>query len=373
MRRNFQIVMTVSFLAYIGGFFALSLIAKDRTFSELENRTLATKPQFTMEKLFNGTYGKEVETYIADQFPLRDGFIALKSGTELALQKKENNGVYIGADDYFLQKFETPDMELMNKNIGYINQFGENFNLYFMLAPTATKIYEDKLPSFATPYDEKLFIDTVTNGLNDKIHKIDVFSKLEAHKEENLYYKTDHHWSTLGAYYGYEAFCEAYGIEPMPTTAFDRVVGSDTFYGSLFSKGNFTFAKPDTVELFIPKDGSQLEVFYMADNKTTDTVYEMERLEEKDKYTVFLGGNHPIITIKSDINNGKKLAIIKDSYANALIPFLTQHFEEIHVLDLRFLNMPIGTYMNQNGIEDALMLYNVQNFAVVNQLSLLGK
>ncbi|MEG0711504.1 MAG: DHHW family protein, partial [Niameybacter sp.] len=221
--------------------------------------------------------------------------------------------------------------------------------------------------------EEKFFIDKVVNGLNDKIHKVDVLDKLEAHEAEDLYYKTDHHWSTLGAYYGYTAFCEAYGIEPLPMEDFDRVIGSDAFYGSLFSKGNFTFARPDTVELFVPKDPEKLEVFYMADNKTTDTVYEMEQLEKKDKYTVFLGGNHPIITIKSDVNNGKKLAVIKDSYANAMIPFLTEQFEEIHVLDLRFLNMPIGTYMRENGIEDALMLYNVQNFAVVNQLSLLGK
>ncbi|MEG0846763.1 MAG: DHHW family protein [Niameybacter sp.] len=373
MRRSFQIVMTLSFVTYIGGFFALQLITKDKTFSELENRTLATKPKFTTQKFFDGTYGREVETYIADQFPVRDEFIAIKSNTERLLQKKENNGVYIGKDDYFLQKFETPDLELMKKNIDYINKFGENFNLYFMLAPTATKVYEDKLPNYATPYDEKFFIDTVVNGLNDKIHKVDVLDKLEAHEAEDLYYKTDHHWSTLGAYYGYTAFCEAYGIEPLPMEDFDRVIGSDAFYGSLFSKGNFTFARPDTVELFVPKDPEKLEVFYMADNKTTDTVYEMEQLEKKDKYTVFLGGNHPIITIKSDVNNGKKLAVIKDSYANAMIPFLTEQFEEIHVLDLRFLNMPIGTYMRENGIEDALMLYNVQNFAVVNQLSLLGK
>ncbi|MEG0711563.1 MAG: DHHW family protein, partial [Niameybacter sp.] len=150
MRRSFQIVMTLSFVTYIGGFFALQLITKDKTFSELENRTLATKPKFTTQKFFDGTYGREVETYIADQFPVRDEFIAIKSNTERLLQKKENNGVYIGKDDYFLQKFETPDLELMKKNIDYINKFGENFNLYFMLAPTATKVYEDKLPNYAT-------------------------------------------------------------------------------------------------------------------------------------------------------------------------------------------------------------------------------
>lgn len=373
MKRSFHIGMTLSFVVYIGGFFALQILGQDKTFSELENRPLASKPTWSQEKFFDGTYGKDVEKYIADQFPLRNQFIALKSRTELLLQKKENNGVYIGGDDYFLQKFETPDQALIDKNINYINRFAEHFNLYFMLAPTATKVHEDKLPTFAAPYDESLFIEEVSKGLGDTIHKVDVLGAMNAHKDEEIYYKTDHHWTTLGAYYAYEAFCEAYGIETLPLTAFDRVTGSEAFYGSLFSKGNFTFAKPDTLELFMPKNPVEMDVYYMANDKHTDSLYELSHLDKKDKYSVFLDNNHPIIQIKTSLKNGKKLAIVKDSYANAFIPFLAQHFEEIHVLDLRFLNMPIANYMRSNGLSDVLMLYNVQNFATVNQFSLLGK
>lgn len=373
MKRSFHIGMTLGFVVYIGGFFTLQLLGQDKTFSDLENRPLAGKPVWSEQNFFNGKYGKDVEKYIADQFPLRNQFIALKSHSELMLQKKENNGVYIGADDYFLQKFETPNQTLMEKNIGYINRFAESFEVYFMLVPTATKIYEEKLPSFAQPYDEKAFIEEVTEGLEDKIHQIDVCETLQAHKKEDIYYKTDHHWTTLGAYYGYEAFCKSYGIEPMPLSAFERVTGSQAFYGSLFSKGNFTFAKPDTLELFIPKQEESLDVYYMGSDKHTDSLYEMSHLDKKDKYSVFLDNNHPIIQIKTGIQNGKKLALVKDSYANALIPFLTQHFEEIHVLDLRFLNMPIANYMRTNDLSDVLLLYNVQNFATVNQFSLLGK
>lgn len=373
MKRKFHIGMTLGFVVYIGGFFTLQLLGQDKTFSDLENRPLAGKPVWSQDKFFNGTYGKDVEKYIADQFPFRNQFIAIKSQSELMLQKKENNGVYIGEDDYFLQKFNVPDKQLMKKNIEYINRFAESFDVYFMLAPTATKIYAEKLPNFAMPYDEESFIEEVSGGLGQKVHKIDVLETMKAHKNEEIYYKTDHHWTTLGAYYGYEAFCEGYGIEPMLISAFERVIGSNSFYGSLFSKGNFTFAKPDTLELFIPKVEETLDVYYMGSDKHTDSLYEMSHLDKKDKYSVFLDNNHPIIQIKTGVKNGKKLAIVKDSYANALIPFLTNHFEEIHVLDLRFLNMPIATYMRSNDLKDVLMLYNVQNFATVNQFSLLGK
>ena len=373
MKRKFQIMMTLSFVVYIGGFFVLQLLHQDKTYSELENRNLAQKPTWNKEDFLKGIYGKEVEEYIADQFPFRNQFIAMKSQSELILQKKENNGVYIGKDDYFFQKFNKPDDALMKKNIQYINTFAQHFNVYFMLVPTATKIYEDKLPLFATPYDEQDFIEAVNKGLDDKIHKIDVLQVMQQHKNEALYYKTDHHWTTLGAYYAYEAFCESYGIEPVPISNFERVVGSEAFYGSLFSKGNFTFAKPDTLELFIPKEEELLDVYYMGENKHTDSLYEMSHLNKKDKYSVFLDNNHPVIQIKTHIKNGKKIAIVKDSYANAFIPFLTSHFEEIHVLDLRFLNMSIASYMRENKLEDVLLLYNVQNFATVNQLSLLGK
>lgn len=373
MKRSFHIGMTLGFVVYIGGFFALQILGQDKTFSELENRPLAGKPTWSKESFFEGTYGKKVEKYIADQFPLRNQFIALKAQSELLLQKKENNGVYIGADGYFLQKFETPDKTLMEKNIQYINQFAENFNVYFMLAPTATKVHEDKLPSFAVPYDEENFIGEISEGLQDSIHKIDVLGTMKEHKNEYIYYKTDHHWTTLGAYYAYEDFCKEYGIEPLPITDFDRVIGSEAFYGSLFSKGNFTFAQPDILEFFMPKESVEMDVYYMAEDKHTNSLYEMSHLDKKDKYSVFLDNNHPIIQIKTELKNGKKLAIVKDSYANAFIPFLAQHFEEIHVLDLRFLNMPIATYMRSNDLQDVLMLYNVQNFAAVNQFSLLGK
>ncbi len=371
MKHSFHKIMVLSFVLYIGGFLVLQIALPDKDFSELENRTLVTRPSFTMEGLLEGSFGRDFEKYIADQFPARNQFIAMKSASEKVLQKTENNGVYIGDRDYFLQKFEQPDEELMHKNQGYINLLANEKNLYFLLAPTATKIYEDYLPPFATPYDERVYMEAFYAGLEDSVHIVEAYEALKSQQEDALYYKTDHLWTTLGAYYAYTAFCESYGIEALPLEAFDREVVSDAFYGSLFSKGNFVFAKPDAIELFYPKEENPLSVYYVSNDQTVDSLYEMSHLEKKDKYSVFLDNNHPMIQIKTSVANNKKLLVIKDSYANALIPFLTQHFEEIHVLDLRFLNLSIPTYMEQEGIEDLLMLYNVQNFSKENKFGLL--
>ncbi|MGL4362240.1 MAG: DHHW family protein [Cellulosilyticaceae bacterium] len=373
MNQRLSKLMALSFCLYIGTFFCMQIFGTDITFSELENRKLASSPKFTTETFLSGEYGVDFEKYIADQFPGRNTFISLKSSSELFLQKKDNNGVYVGKDGYLLQKFETPDEELIEKNINYINQFAESFNVYFMLAPTATKVYEHRLPRFATPFDEAKFIEYYDEGLNSSVIRVDALSYLAQNVEKDLYYKTDHHWTTLGAYYAYTAFCEAYNIEPLALDDFDRIVVSEDFYGTLFSKGNFTFATPDSVEIFEPKNSNPLEVTYVVDEKTTDTLYEFKYLEEKDKYSIFLDANHGQIKIKTSVNNGKKIAVIKDSYANAMIPFLAQHFEELLIIDLRFIGSKMGDFLREEGYEDVLMLYNVQNFAMFNKLSLLGK
>lgn len=373
MKNKLPVVLGITFLVYIFAFFGLQLIAKDQSFSELENRNLATKPDFTVKGLLDGSFTDKFETYIADQFPLRNPFISLKSNSEKLLQKKENNGVFIGKDDYFLQKFNTPDMNLAQNNADYISNLAEDFNVYVALAPTATKVLENKLPAFATTYDESTYITDFYNLLSDKVYKIPLLSALQNHATENIYYKTDHHWTTLGAYYGYVAFCESAGLTPLALDDFNIETVSDSFYGSLFSKGNFTFAKPDSLQIFYPKDETPVTVTYEATREVTDSLYAYKHLETKDKYSVFLDNNHPLIHIQTGTKNGRKLMVVKDSYANCFVPFLTAHYEEIQIVDLRLLTIPLKTYATQNNIDDVLVLYNVQNFSTEAKLSLLTK
>ncbi len=360
-----------TFLIFIFLMPVLHAVFKDLEFSELENRNLAKRPVLQVEKALDGSFGKEVEAYLADQFPFRNQFLSLKLYTDFAIGKRESNGVFIGKEGRLLQDFKRPDLELLEKNARYINDFAEEIKTWFLLAPTATSIYKECLPAFASPYDEELYLEQVKEALSEKIAFVDTVGDLKEHKGEPIYYKTDHHWTTLGAFYAYQSLCRKMGIAPQELEDFRIERVSESFYGSLYSQGNITFAKPDTVEVFYPKEADGVQVENMADGTVSDSLYAMEYLDKKDKYSLFLNQNQPLLVIRSLAGNGKKLMMIKDSYANCLIPFLTAHFEEIHVLDLRYLNFSVREYALQNGIEEALLLYNVQNFAGDTRLSLL--
>lgn len=373
MKSRINKLLAIIFMIYIFTFPILKLIFKDINFSYLENRVLQNKPKFNIQEFISGEYTKNFQKYIEDQFPMRNTFVSIKSYTELFMKRKENNDVYIGSDGYLLQKFNKPVMELTKKNLKYINDFSKTFNTYFLLAPTATKIHENKLPKYAVPYDEEEYINYIRQKLNKGVNFIPLINKLIEKNNEYIYYKTDHHWTTLGAYYAYVQFCKVYGIKALELNECDIIKASDNFYGSLFSKGNFTFVKPDTINIFEPKNKVKTNVNYVAEDKITNTLYEKKHLQNKDKYSIFLDNNHPIIEINTSIKSGKKLIILKDSYANCFIPFLINHFEEIHVLDLRFLNMPIPKYAKANNINDVLFIYNVQSFSNDNTFTLLRK
>jgi hypothetical protein len=373
MERKLHYALGATFCAYLAVFFVLQIFMPERSFSELENRMLSKKPDFSIDKFFEGKFGEDIEKYIADQFPLRDQFVGLKSYAELFLQKKENNDVYLGQNGQLMQKFETPDPERTQKNINYVKTFANEIPTTVLLAPTAAKVYKEYLPHFAQPADEGDFLEKVRYGLGDDVTFVPILDQMLAHKEEKIYYKTDHHWTTLGAYYGYLAFCESRGLDALPLNAFTRIEASDSFYGSLYSQGNFVFMPPDTLEIFEPKDPVSVTVNYVSTERVTDTLYEVSRLETKDKYGVFLDTNHPIIEIQTGTKNGKKLLILKDSYANAMIPFLIHHYETIHVVDLRFVNMPMLEYAKQHDLNEALILYNLQTFSKETKLSLLTR
>lgn len=361
IKNKFNKILVSTFVLYISVFFVLFVIIKDKDFSELENRKLSKFPKFTLERLMNKEFGDEFETYLADQFPLRDKFISIKSSSEYVLQKKENNGVYIGDNGMFIEKFDEMDTELIDKITSYINNFSKKYNTYMMIAPTTYTIYSDNLPMYVDTNKELDAMKYFISKLDSEIVNIPIVDILKEHKKEYIYYNTDHHWTTLGAYYGYTKFAEYCNIDAMKYSEFDKKVVSDSFYGTLFSKGNFTYAKPDSISLYYPKKEIDYVVDYVFSEKQTNSLYELEYLDVKDKYGVFLDNNHPLVKISTNIKNGKKIAIIKDSYSHSLIPFLVNNFEEIHVIDLRMFKGNVDNYLMENGLEDILFMYNVRN------------
>lgn len=352
-------------IVFLGIMSVINIIIPDRSFSDMENRRLEPKPKFTINKLFKGNYTSSYEKYISDQFPFRDLFIGIKSDCEKFLGKKENNDVYLCEDGYLMEKISKPNKEDFNNKIDAINSFAisnPQIDKYFMLVPNSVKIMEEKLPKYAPVDNELDILEKVKNLIDNSIEFVDVYGVLEAKKNEYIYYKTDHHWTTKGAYYAYRELGEYMNFKPYSEEDFEIKEVSDSFYGSLYSKGGFRNLDPDSIQLYIDKGDNTYEVEYYDSEEISDSVYYMDNLNKKDKYTVFLNGNHPLLKIKTNISNGKSLLILKDSYANCFIPFLTSYFKEIYVVDLRYFNEDLSSFTQDKDIDDVLLLYNIKSF-----------
>ncbi|MBK3497351.1 hypothetical protein JFL43_21520 [Viridibacillus sp. YIM B01967] len=360
---------------FIGVMFSVNILTPNKTFSYAENRKLEQFPEFSFRNLTEKKFTSNYEKYISDQFAFRDFWISVKSDMERTIGKKENNGVYIGKDGFLLQKFSKPEEQDVKSKIEAINNFhlaNPNVKKHVMLVPTAISILENKLPNYVSRGDELTYINKVKKSLDKDINFINVYPVLSSKNDEYIYYKTDHHWTTKGAYYAYQELSKNMKFTSTKNESFNIKKITNSFYGSLYSKAGFRNIDPDSIELYQSKKADKYKVEYIDENKTSTSLYEMNNIKKKDKYTVFLNGNHPLMKITTDNTNEKKLLIIKDSYANSFIPFLLSHFSEIHVVDLRYYKESLNMLMQKNKINDMLLLYNTNTFfedASINALS----
>ncbi len=342
---------------------AADVLKRDSTFSETENRLLAQRPEFSREELWSGAYTAEMEKYLTDQFVSRNKWIAVKTMTDIALQRRELNGVYLGKDGYLIEQHlpEEYPPELIKKRLSLLENLVEKWDARVMLVPTADNILSDKLPACAPYFDQKEFLDRVAEAVGSE-HYVDVYTALTAHAEEEVYYRTDHHWTSLGAFYGYQAWAEAAGKEAFLYSTEGMETVAEDFLGTLHSKINLEWQK-DSIRYF-PETG-KLPVSVTYDMRTTvDSLYSPLYLKTKNQYGFFLDDNHALVEI--EVQNGKEnmLFVIKDSYANCLIPFLTPHYGKICVLDLRYYSGRLTELMEKYKAEDmeVLVLYNCVHF-----------
>lgn len=364
-KKSYGFLMTASFVAYIAVIFILYIIMKDKVFSENENRNLKTLPSISINTLMDGAFMEEFESYASDQFPERSFFVRVKSKVDTLIGKVEKQGVFIGKDNQLLQDFEERTAEETQAKVEAINSFAQNLegvNIAFMLVPTATKILEEELPKDAPVDDEEQYIEEVRAGLSEKVKFINPTETLKSNKEEYLYYRTDHHWTTKGAYEGYRDLCRALELEPKTEDSYQVEAVTHNFYGSLSSRIGSDDFKGDTINIYFPKENPELVVNYVNAQEKTTTLYDSEKLNKKDKYEVFTGGNHPHINVKTLGDTSKKLLLIKDSYANSMLPFLTSHYGEIDVIDLRYYMDDVRNLIESQGITDILLLYNANTF-----------
>ena len=372
-RSIYNNIMAIIFIIAIFGITIINIVSKDKTFSDMENRSLTQKPRFDIDNLVEGRYTKKYEKYVNDQFIDRTEFINIKASIDNLLGRSDNNGVYRGKDNYLFESFDVPNKEAEDKNIDAINKFADKYkdiNFNFMLVPISTTVLKDKLPEDVPVVDEKKYVNKFSDKLSDRIKFLYLYDTMKAHKDEYIYYRTDHHWTTLGAYYGYEAFMKSVDVEPKSLDNYNEDLVTNEFYGTLFSKGLFKVKKPDSINIYTPKDNNDEAIItYVEEQQKTASFYNSEYLKKRDKYGMFLAGNHPLVEIETNSDEEKTLLIFKDSYANCFVPFLTSHYKKIILVDPRYYYEDIDELMKNDNVTDVLYLYNSETFFQDNSLS----
>lgn len=368
-------ISAVAFLVLFSVCSSLVICHTPRLTSEKENRTLAQFPKLTFSSITSGSFMDEFEAYAADQFRWRDIAVTIKADIEKLIGKKDNNGIYFAKNDYLIQRSDAFSDTVLGQNmdaIATVSALGE-YNITVASVPTAFEILKDYLPKHV--YDDRIMQtqDYIYTFLDGIASVCDTTELLREHKDEYIFYRNDHHQTSLGSYYVYQALGHYLGYEPYPIDYFDREVLSDSFLGTTWSKASISSAKPDTIEKFSLKNADiQCSVEYPLEGKSFDSIYQQDFLNTKDKYSVFLGGNHALTVISSNCGTGRKLAVFKDSYSHSIAPFLANHFDEIHLIDLRYYNDDMYRYMGENGITDVLMLYEAESFLSDTNIKKLG-
>lgn len=351
-----QAVTAILFCGFLAGFGLLHILLPDRTFSPVENRTLAQLPEFSWSALTDGSYTAKLETYLEDQFPLRDGWMGLKNRYEYLLGKREFHGVYL-CGDRLIHKIE--DASRAEQNITNLQKLTEltDIPVYLGLIPTAAEVYRDALPAGSENFDQAAYLEKVRESVPNAVW-VDIAQALTEHRREQLFYRTDHHWTSQGAYYGYGALMEAMGEQPEPLGTPETV--SDDFYGTLYSTSGVHWLEPDTIERYVSGEGVTVE---NTEKGETHGLYVDSFLGEKDKYASFLGGNTPLYIVRNrSAASDEKLLVVRDSYSDSMAPFLSQYFAEIHLLDLRYYRTSVAEYAQENGMDRIFVCYSVENF-----------
>jgi hypothetical protein len=378
MTKRASMIQILIFSAFIAVFFLLFVFMPDRGFSERENRELTQAPAFSLEALFSKKFPTKFETYTTDQFPFRDSWTTLKARCELGIGKMENKGVFLCADETLIETFDAPDQAQLDANVAAVRRFAEGAEVpvYFALIPGSAEINAPLLPHNAPNASEAAVIDYAYE--NSGAQTIDVTSVLRTHADEYIFYRTDHHWTSLGAYYGYETLMNAMGHSPTPLSAFSPQTVSESFYGTVYSKSGMSWITPDSIEIFAPQSADTQVVNYLTGEAAESALYDYAFLEKKDKYAMFMGGNTPLAKLTTGRTEAPKLLILRDSYMDALLPFLQENYSEIDVMDLRYYRTQltessVKDYIRENGIDEVLICYSVATFGTDTNVFLLAQ
>lgn len=361
MKAKFHEKLTVGlFCGFLAVMLVLYCVLPKAAFSETEKRQLAETPILTWETLTSGQFGADMETYMADHMPGRNFFVGLGAYYDLLSGRQVSKDIYLADGGRLVEapaKFDTAQLE---KNMKYINKLAESLQIPvdLMIVPSAGYILEDSISGLHNEYVDAEIIAHIYGLAGSEVNTVDLLQLYQNHEAaEKLYYRTDHHWTSCGAYEAYRAYQAAVGGQSAEVGSF-QVETHEGFLGSTYSRSALWLTKSETIELW---RGSDLTV--TVGEKNYNSAFFMDRLQEADMYTVFLDGNQPIVRIRNEANVGKgKLLVIRDSYANCIGPMLAESYEEVVMIDLRYYRLPASQLCAQEGFDRVLILYSLSNF-----------
>lgn len=365
MKKTQRRITTVMFLVIVIILPLATLFSKKKTVSELENRKLKERPDFSLSGWFDKSFMEETEGYLSDHFAGRENWIRTKISSETAVGKTEINGVYLTAER-LMEHIPEPDQEQIKANTDAINRFAEKAGIpvFTMIVPTSAGIYYETLPEHAPQLSQRELIRSVNSQFSSGVSVIDVYDYLYANKDDYIYYRTDHHWTSLGAFCAYSVAIQKLGFNSVALSRFNIEHASSSFYGTYYSKTLYDKIDPDTIDFYEYTEGNSF-VKCTVNNGVSETEYDdiyfREFLDQKDKYASYLGTNTASVNIRTNLESDKKILIFKDSYANSFIQFLTRHYSEIEVIDPRYASDYLD-YADPGEYSQILFLYNITTF-----------
>ncbi|MCL2864628.1 MAG: DHHW family protein [Lachnospiraceae bacterium] len=349
-----------------------NVLSSNRETSARENRVLAQGPEFSLVSVASGTYMSQFEKFLSDQFVGRDFFRGLSVDFKRIGGSRMENDVFLGRNNQLMQDIVSPNQDELQVNIEAIRSFAKrypNINHSMMLVPDAATVLSDRLPSFAVVSDQTRQMNHVGRELEDYLAWIDVMIPLRNYADEGVFFQTDHHWTSLGAFIAFQEAAGTLGIAGDFNSAFMAFPVTNTFNGTLASRSGFAQNVREDIYVYVPRGDDELIVNFVDEQRRSTSLFDSSKLETYDQYGVFLGGNTSVISIRTTAPDNRRLLIVKDSFANSFVQFLTPYFREIILVDPRYYQGHIDEIMSTYRITDSLILYSGNTFFQDNNLS----
>ena len=361
----------VLFVAFVFGLAIWFLLSPKADYSSSEKRYLQKFPETNADTVLSGKFGEDFEKYFADHFPQRNMWVGMNAYYTLGTGINGQNGVYNGADGYLINR-PVDKENYIKKNIRVLAEFKEKIGdipMTVMLAPSTGYVVSDKLPLIHDSYNDDTYFEESAKTLSESgVNFVDLREtfKQKYSEGEQLYYRTDHHWTTDGAYEGYVKLCEKLGVEPAGRDSFAKT-SYGGFYGTTYSTSGFWLTPPDNITVYDNQNNTDKNITVRISEDGKDNHYGSmffyNHIGEDDKYPVFLDGNHALTEIQNKNAKNGTIVVIKDSFSHSLAPFLAENYSKVVLVDLRYYKQSVSELIKKENPEQVVALYGIDNIA----------